>query len=111
MLFHCNASRDERLKCCSPFERAEVRFCEDSKPRDHSDIPSNILVPRKWIIDCAKDKDDTDLIKEELKNAKRIAKYARDHIDDDSDDTKHYVESFVSEELRKIGGDYIVNQL
>ncbi|KAI4137618.1 MAG: hypothetical protein L6R39_007186 [Caloplaca ligustica] len=72
---------------------------------------SNILVLRKWSIDCAKSKADTDLIKDELKNAKRIAKYGHDHIDDNSDDTKHYRESFISEGLRSIADDYIIKQL
>ncbi|KAL8846231.1 MAG: hypothetical protein Q9221_008663 [Calogaya cf. arnoldii] len=75
-----------------------------------SNISSGILFPR-WSIDCAKEKADTDLIKDELKNARRMAKYGHDHIDDDSDDTKHYLERFISEGLRKIPDDYVVNQL
>lgn len=46
-----------------------------------------------------------------MKNAKRIAKYGHDHIDDNSDDTKHYRESFISEGLRSIADDYIIKQL
>ncbi|KAL8848126.1 MAG: hypothetical protein Q9221_006846 [Calogaya cf. arnoldii] len=72
---------------------------------------SDVLIPRKWSIDCAREKADTDLIKTELKNAKRISTYGHDHIDDNSDDTKHYLEAFVSENLRKIGNNYIVEQL
>ena len=76
-----------------------------------SDTLSDVLIPRKWSIDCAREKADTDLIKTELKNAKRISTYGHDHIDDNSDDTKHYLEAFVSENLRKIGNNYIVEQL
>ncbi|KAL8739433.1 MAG: hypothetical protein Q9184_008602, partial [Pyrenodesmia sp. 2 TL-2023] len=80
----------------------------------------------KWSIDCSnKNEEEKDLIKLELENAKRIAIYGRDHIDDDSDDTKHYregfiseclrtkpyTECFVSEGLRNIPDKYIIKQL
>ncbi|KAL8855273.1 MAG: hypothetical protein Q9178_008078 [Gyalolechia marmorata] len=72
---------------------------------------SDILVPRKWTVQCDKSKDDTDLIKLELKNAKRIADYAHDHIDDDSDDTKRYLLGFVPKKLRDLPKNSIVEQL
>ncbi|KAL9032821.1 MAG: hypothetical protein Q9180_006290, partial [Flavoplaca navasiana] len=47
----------------------------------------------------------------ELKNAKRIADYAHDHIDDDSDDTKRYLLGFVPKKLRDLPNNAIVEQL
>ena len=66
---------------------------------------------RKINLDCNKKKEDTDLIKKELDNAKRIAKYGHDHFDDDSHNSKLYLEKFISKGLRDISGKYIINQL
>lgn len=85
-----------------------ITFGACGKP---SNISSDILVPRKWSIDCKRNKDDLDLIKLELQNAKRIAKYGHDHIDDNSDDTKRFLLGFIPERLRNLPKNYIVEQL
>ncbi|KAL8797430.1 MAG: hypothetical protein Q9182_007194 [Xanthomendoza sp. 2 TL-2023] len=69
------------------------------------------LLRRKWTMNCGRSKDDVNLIKEELNNAKRISKYGHDHFDDDSKNSKLYLEKFISQGLRDIPDKYIINQL
>ena len=89
-------------------EGTSTRICSCC---DRSLSPSAVLLPRKWSLDCSKDQDSVDLLKDELNNAKRISKYGHDHFDDDSINSKNYLQNFVSANLRNIPDNYIINQL
>lgn len=100
---HCSPGRqlsyppDRMGKLLLRLCKSQGTFLRISLIYDLSPFPSVVLLPRKWSKDCSKDKDFVKLVKDELNNVKRIAKYGHGHLDDDSINSKNYHQNFVSE--------------